>query len=93
MEREIIINKPSEDVFSYVKLMRNQEEYNVWVRRDPNVKIVYQGLDGTAGFTSSWEGNKQAGKGEQEIKEVKDGKASIWRSDSKDLLKMLGKLF
>jgi len=75
IEREITINKPISEVFAYVKLMRNQEKYNVWVRRDPNVKIVYQGVDGTEGFTSSWEGNKQAGKGEQEIKEINDGKA------------------
>jgi len=75
IEREITINKPISQVFDYVKLMRNQEKYNVWVRRDPNVKIVYQGVDGTQGFTSSWEGNKQAGKGEQEIKEINDGKS------------------
>lgn len=75
IEREITINKPINEVFDYVKLMRNQEKYNVWVMRDPNVKIVYQGVDGTQGFTSSWEGNKQAGKGEQEIKEINDRKS------------------
>jgi uncharacterized protein YndB with AHSA1/START domain len=70
IEREIIINKPINEVFNYIILIKNQENYNVWVMKDPNVKIAYQGIDGTEGFTSTWEGNKQAGKGEQEIKKI-----------------------
>lgn len=70
IQRDVIINKPLNEVFDYVKLMRNQEKYNKWVMQDPNVKIEYQGIDGTEGFMNSWEGNKQAGKGEQEIKKI-----------------------
>lgn len=73
VEREITIEKSSDEVFSYIKSIRNQEQYNVWVMKDPNVRIEYKGIDGTKGFVSSWEGNKQAGKGEQEIKEIIDG--------------------
>ena len=75
IEREIVIDKPSEMVFNYVKLVKNQEQFNVWVMKDPNVKITYKGIDGTKGFVSAWEGNKQAGKGEQEIKEITEGKS------------------
>ncbi|TKC06560.1 polyketide cyclase [Pedobacter polaris] len=74
IEREIVINKSTQVVFDYVKLIKNQEKYNVWVMKDPNVKIDYMGIDGTKGFVSAWEGNKQAGKGEQEIKEINNGK-------------------
>ena len=40
--------------------------------QDQNVKIEYKGVDGTEGFMSAWEGNKQAGKGEQEIIKIKE---------------------
>ncbi|WP_316765487.1 SRPBCC family protein [Pedobacter frigiditerrae] len=73
IERDITINKSKEEVFDYIKIMRNQEKYNVWVMKDPNVKLVYTGIDGTEGFTCAWEGNKQAGKGEQEFKKIEDG--------------------
>lgn len=76
IERDIIINKPVNEVFDYVKSVRNQEKYSKWVMQDPNVKIVYTGIDGTEGFLSSWEGNKKAGKGEQEIKKIENN-ASI----------------
>jgi hypothetical protein len=73
IERDLTINKPNEVVFNYLKIMRNQEKYNVWVMKDPNVNLVYTGTDGTEGFTCAWEGNKQAGKGEQEFKKIEDG--------------------
>jgi hypothetical protein len=40
---------------------------------DPHMKKQYRGVDGTVGFTYAWNGNKQAGEGEQEIKGIKDG--------------------
>ena len=73
IEREITIEKSSQTVFDYVKFIKNQEQFNVWVMKDPNVKIEYRGIDGTKGFVSAWEGNKQVGKGEQEIKEINEG--------------------
>lgn len=71
LEKQVIINRSKQDVFNYVKLIRNQEKYSVWVMKDPNIKIVYTGIDGTVGFTSSWESNdKNVGIGEQEIKKI-----------------------
>ena len=67
IQRDIIINKPIAEVFEYIKFIKNQEKYSKWVMQDPNVKIEYKGIDGTEGFLSAWEGNKQSGKGEQEI--------------------------
>ncbi|RZL48809.1 MAG: polyketide cyclase [Pedobacter sp.] len=75
IEREIIIDKSTDEVFNYIKLMKNQEQYSVWVMKDPNVRIEYKGIDGTEGFISNWEGNKQAGKGEQEIMKIIDQKS------------------
>lgn len=74
LEKQIIINKPKLEVFDYLKLIKNQENYSVWVMKDPAIKLVYTGTDGTVGFTSSWESdNKNVGIGEQEIKKLTDG--------------------
>lgn len=74
VEREIAINKPKQDVFNYVKYIKNQDHYNKWVMMDPNSKREYKGTDGTVGFVASWDSeNKKVGKGEQEIKGIAEG--------------------
>lgn len=76
LQKEVTINKPRQEVFDYLKLIKNQEKYSVWVMKDPNIKIVYTGVDGTVGFTSAWESNdKNVGVGEQEIKKVVEGES------------------
>ena len=73
--REITINKPKQAVFEYVKLIKNQNDYSVWNKKDPNSKMEYAGTDGTVGFISSWDSQmKEVGKGEQEIKKITEGK-------------------
>ncbi|MBA2761849.1 MAG: polyketide cyclase, partial [Segetibacter sp.] len=32
IEREITINKPKQEVFNYVKNLKNQDNYSKWVR-------------------------------------------------------------
>jgi uncharacterized protein YndB with AHSA1/START domain len=76
LSKEIVVNKPKQQVFDYVKLIKNQEQYSVWVMKDPNIKIVYTGIDGTIGAQSSWESeDKNVGVGEQQIIELKDGES------------------
>ena len=76
LEKEIIINKPKEEVFNYLKFLRNQEKYSVWVMKDPGIKVVYAGTDGTIGATSAWESkDKNVGVGEQEIIKLTDGES------------------
>jgi uncharacterized protein YndB with AHSA1/START domain len=71
--RNIVINKPRQEVFNYIKFLKNQEQYSKWVMMDPNMKKEYHGTDGTVGFVYGWNGNKQAGEGEQEIKSIQEG--------------------
>jgi hypothetical protein len=73
MERSVVIEKPSEEVFDFIKYLRNQNLYSVWVERDPDLKQEFRGRDGTVGFVSAWEGNEDAGAGEQEIIGMVDG--------------------
>lgn len=67
IQREIIINQPVETVFNYIRHLKNQDNFNKWVMTDPTMTKSFRGQDGTVGFVYAWEGNNQAGKGEQEI--------------------------
>ncbi|MEO8769658.1 MAG: SRPBCC family protein [Ferruginibacter sp.] len=71
--KEVTISKPKADVFNYIKYLKNQNNYSKWAKMDPNMKPTFTGTDATVGFISAWEGNKEVGKGEQEIKGITDG--------------------
>lgn len=73
ISRQITIHKPKQDVFNYVKFLKNQNEFSKWAKMDPNMKKEFRGTDATVGFISAWEGNKEVGKGEQEIKAIIEG--------------------
>ncbi len=75
VQREVTINKPSTEVFTYVKYLKNQDNFSVWATIDPGMKKAFKGEDGTVGFISSWEStNQDVGRGEQEIKKIVEGK-------------------
>ncbi|AOW20239.1 SRPBCC family protein [Urechidicola croceus] len=68
VSRSIIINKSQSEVFGYLKLLKNQDQWSPWGERDPNMKKTFTGTDGKVGFISAWESDhKQVGSGEQEI--------------------------
>jgi len=73
VEREITINKPANQVFDYVKMMKNQEHYSKWVMADPAMKKDFKGTDGTVGAVYGWNGDDEVGEGEQEITKVTEG--------------------
>lgn len=74
VEREITINQPKEEVFEYIKYLKNQDNYSVWAKMDPDMKKKYTGTDGTVGFISAWESKDESvGVGEQEIAKIVEG--------------------
>ena len=74
VEREVTINKPKAEVFSYLKNLKNQNDWGPWAKKDPAIKLDYRGTDGTPGFVSSWKSEMpDVGEGEQEIKKVSEG--------------------
>lgn len=76
LTKEVLINKPKQEVFDYAKLIKNQEQYSVWVMKDPNIKIAYTGTDGTVGAKSAWVSeDKNVGVGEQQIVELREGES------------------
>ena len=75
VKRDIIINAPRQKVFDYIKLLKNQDQFNKWATADKiNRKEEFKGTDGTVGFIYSWSGDKSAGQGEKEIKKIIEGK-------------------
>jgi len=76
VKREIIINRHVGTVFGYIKYLKNQDDYSVWSKMDPNMTKTYTGIDGTPGFINAWDSsNKSVGKGEQEIMSVTEGES------------------
>lgn len=72
--RTIEIKASKDQVFEYVKDLKNQEKYGVWAKMDPNMKRKYTGTDGEVGFISAWNSKKEdVGVGEQEIIEITHG--------------------
>lgn len=71
--REVVISRPVDEVFDYLRYLRNQENFSKFVMIDPNKKTDFRGRDGSVGSVYAWEGNQQAGKGEQEIKAIHPG--------------------
>ncbi len=75
VERSTEINRPKEEVFNYIKHLKNQDQFSVWAQADPNMKKEFRGEDATVGFVSAWDSqNENVGKGEQEIKTINEGR-------------------
>ena len=74
VNREIVINAPRQKVFDYLKLLKNQDEFNKHAMSGPDRKREFKGTDGTVGYIYAWSGDKNAGVGEKEIKNIIEGK-------------------
>ncbi|WP_346237299.1 SRPBCC family protein [Niabella insulamsoli] len=71
-EAEVVINEPKQQVFNYIKFVKNQDNFGVWQLSDPDMKTIASGADGSVGFKYSWDGEK-TGKGSQTITHIVDG--------------------
>ncbi len=62
------INQPSQVVYDYVRILKNQEQYSEWIKPDPNLHPTITGVDGTVGAKQSWDSkDDNIGAGEQTI--------------------------
>lgn len=71
-EGQTVINKPKQEVFEYIKHVKNQDNFGVWQRSDPDMHTTSEGIDGTVGFKYSWDSDK-LGKGAQVITHIEPG--------------------
>ncbi|MCB9251210.1 MAG: SRPBCC family protein [Flavobacteriales bacterium] len=79
VEREVVISKPTQEVYDYVKFLKNQDNYSKWNQMDPNSVKTYTGTDGEVGFISAWDSKMDdVGAGEQEIKKLANGERIDW---------------
>ena len=70
IEENIIIDTPKSKVFSYLKMIENENQWSPWIKRDPNIVREIKGEDGAVGAVASWSGNDQVGVGEEEITNI-----------------------
>lgn len=73
VSRSIEILKPKDEVFTYLRSLKRMDEWSPWAKKDPNMEQKFTGVDGEVGSQSYWNGNKEVGEGEQEIKNIIDG--------------------
>jgi hypothetical protein len=73
VKREITINAPLQKVFDYIRLLKNQGNFNKWAISDQARVEEFKGIDGTEGFIYSWKGDSSVGEGEKEIKRIVEG--------------------
>lgn len=70
-EGTTVINKPNAEVFNYVKHVKNQENFGVWFKMDPNIKVTEEGTDGTVGYKYKWTSD-EVGNGSQVITGIEE---------------------
>src|SRR5690606_12477189 len=68
-EGQVVINKPKQEVFNYIKYVKNQDNFGVWQLSDPEMIKTEEGTDGTVGFKYNWDSEK-LGKGAQVITNI-----------------------
>lgn len=62
-EKSIVINATPEKVYSHLNSAKAFNDWNPWMKLDPNVKVTYSGVHAQVGDQYCWEGNDKAGKG------------------------------
>lgn len=70
VSRSVIIEKPRSEVFTYLRSLKNMDDWSPWAKKDPNMEKKITGTDGEVGAVSYWNGNKEVGEGEQEITKI-----------------------
>ena len=62
-ETSIVINAPIEKVYEQASSSKKFNEWNPWMKLDPNLKLTYSGNQGQVGDEYCWEGNDDVGQG------------------------------
>lgn len=68
-EGEIVINKPKQEVFDYIKYVENQRHFGDWYQMDKNITTTSEGTDGMEGFKLDWK-SEVVGDGSQTITKI-----------------------
>lgn len=74
VSRTIVINKSREEVYNFVRRLKNQPLWIPWFKRDPDAVKKYKGDDGKLEASFYWKGNSKAGEGIQRIVKARQGR-------------------
>lgn len=66
-ERKIYINAPVDKVWPHINSMKAINAWSPFLKMDPQMQQKYSGPSGEVGDTYYWNGNEQAGEGEERI--------------------------
>lgn len=80
VERSITVAAPPEAVFVWFNSHRKFNEFNPWLKMDPDAKVEYLGPETGVGSASTWAGGK-TGKGRATITESKPNELIRLRMD------------
>ena len=80
VERSITIAAPPEAVFVWFNSHKKFNEFNPWLKMDPEAKVEYAGPETGVGSISTWHG-KMTGKGKATITESKPNELIRLRMD------------
>jgi uncharacterized protein YndB with AHSA1/START domain len=83
VERSATLAAPAGTLFEYVNNHHKFNEWNPFMKLDPNVKNTYSGPESGVGAVCSWDGNNDIGAGSCTITESKPGELVRSRMDWK----------
>jgi len=69
VERSIMIQAPSGDIYPHIADLRQWRKWGVWFQRDPEMQVAYEGEVAEVGMKSSWQ-SQQEGSGEMQLLKV-----------------------
>jgi hypothetical protein len=70
-ERQILIQKSQEEVYSYVVNLEAWPEWSPWLAEDPKAQYEFHGIPGVVGSYQQWDGVK-VGAGKQTLTELRE---------------------
>jgi hypothetical protein len=81
VERSARVASPPEVVFEQVDVLRNWEAWSPWAKRDPNMRMTYDGPPSGPGASYHWLGNREVGEGRMTITDSVPGELVRFRLD------------
>ena len=73
VSRSTKVTASAEKAFGQVNDLHLMNQWNPWVKLDPNIKQTYSGAESGVGAVYDWDGNNNVGAGRQTIVETRPG--------------------
>lgn len=74
ISRTMVINRPKEEVFNFVRQLKKEKQWMPWFANDFNGILKYKGDDGKPEALLYWKGHRRFYEGTQKIVKINQGK-------------------